>query len=363
MSDKIISYVSNCLKKKDLQKIKDFFEKNNLSSLNYINQINFLNLILIEFNKIKPQKNFLECIFDIWVKTFNYEGINDLIGVIFSENIFEKEILRYILDMYSDLTTFTLISDLIEKKLHQTNIVSIFNRMEDVSNIPIKRGEVFNIIQKAGSYGEEFFKSILNDVEEYGDVPVWIGVLKDEENLDSKFLEPENWDLDDIDLNYDTVSILKEDINNKCSLETNEDHPVTPENVISVALSMCDLFQELEISEEKSLFANRIFGPRNSILGEECSTSIKGGCRMLSCKCFVSENYNPEFCDGCLLKIRDISHSIRYPLRDGGWSEEHYCGMDCMTKNPPRDLDDLSELRIDRMVDIMEEYGIYNRIP
>lgn len=362
MSDKIISYISNCLKKKDLEKMKNFFEKNNLSSLNYVNQINFLKLILIEFNNTKPPQKFLDYILETWVNTFGYEGINDLIGLIFSEDTFDEDIRRYILDVYCTLTTFTLVSYLIEKGLHETNLVTIFNKMEEVSKIPIQRGEVFNIIQKGGSYGGDFFRSILNDVEEYAEIPPWIGVLKDEENLDPKYLDHENWILEDVDINHDTVDFLKEDISSKCSLQEHQDNNISSEDVISVALSMCDLFQEIEISEDKTLFANRIFGPRNSILGEECCSGIKGGCRMLSCKCFVSESYNNEFCDGCLLKIRDISHSIRYPLEGGGWSEEHFCGMICMTKNPPRDLDKLSELRLDRMVDIMEEYGIYNRI-
>ena len=134
--------------------------------------------------------------------------------------------------------------------------------------------------------------------------------------------------------------------------------------------------EEEDVEIYKGIFAspNRIFGPKNLCSdNSECPTGIKGGCRMLTCNCINkdADDDNKEIsgdplewfdgsCDTCLFKISEACYCIRYPTNGGGWVG-CYCGMECLSKNLPREADITSELRLDMMTECLETYGIFDR--
>ena len=122
--------------------------------------------------------------------------------------------------------------------------------------------------------------------------------------------------------------------------------------------------------------SNRVWGPKNSILGKDCVSGPegKGPCRMLQCECLdLDEDENNEVyqnegeiswfkgkCDGCGKHILDASHALRFPHRDGGWTG-CYCSFDCMMSDPPVRLQKEENILIGIMKTTIDKYGIMDR--
>ena len=88
----------------------------------------------------------------------------------------------------------------------------------------------------------------------------------------------------------------------------------------------------------------RVWGPSNSFKNKGCSSGPdgEGECRMLQCECLTfNENDDEDVydgegltwfhgkCDKCKSFIRDLSHALRFPKRDGGW-HGCYCCFECL---------------------------------
>ena len=126
--------------------------------------------------------------------------------------------------------------------------------------------------------------------------------------------------------------------------------------------------------------SNRVFGPVNRIEGSDCisNPNLPGPCRMLECICkeeyynvfnvienqIIDKRYNNWFigkCQICLKKIRDLSHSIRFPEENGGWSG-CYCSFDCLKE----DIDNMTMndnvlSKFEKMQDSIFSDGIMDR--
>lgn len=102
---------------------------------------------------------------------------------------------------------------------------------------------------------------------------------------------------------------------------------------------------------------DRYYGPQNAKIGKKCC-SFDGRCRMLECKCDSGEWFN-GYCDECLSSIRDISHSIRYPLKNGGW-RGCYCSIECMIKKFSEKK--RSFAKINNLKTFLSTVGIYDRM-
>lgn len=84
----------------------------------------------------------------------------------------------------------------------------------------------------------------------------------------------------------------------------------------------------------------RVLGPLNTheeLDSEDYICGRFGGCRMLTCRCFIDcdegddANLIPWFkgkCDKCCIKIRRKEFAFRLPLKDGGW-EGCFCSSEC----------------------------------
>jgi len=146
-----------------------------------------------------------------------------------------------------------------------------------------------------------------------------------------------------------------------------------------VGLSLEDAVQTVlssytDIHDNSNVNAVRVFGPMNRIKDANCSSNpyIPGPCRMLECICYEGDDLYEEAeidmkyknwfigkCQTCLRKIRDISHAIRFPLEEGGWSG-CYCSLDCIKKDINY-IDEKINIRLNSMMFSLEDSGIMDR--
>lgn len=88
--------------------------------------------------------------------------------------------------------------------------------------------------------------------------------------------------------------------------------------------------------------ANRVFGPPNAFIDQHCPYNLNeiGPCRMLNCFCRGSgdrivdaqtdeKEWFTGACDVCKRRIRDRSHALRYPYKNGGWVGV-FCSFNCL---------------------------------
>jgi hypothetical protein len=125
--------------------------------------------------------------------------------------------------------------------------------------------------------------------------------------------------------------------------------------------------------ERKLLNPDMLFGLTNSIIDNECLTSLPGGCRMLTCCCrdneedFESESTtstpkHPQswftgFCDTCSVKIQHYSCCVRFPVTDGGWIGT-YCSIKCIFELPPRPLYRIDTYRLQLITEQVKQVGM-----
>lgn len=129
-----------------------------------------------------------------------------------------------------------------------------------------------------------------------------------------------------------------------------------------------------DAENNESVSASRVFGPMNRFMDQDCISNPNktGPCRMLECLCreikdepyqgVVEMKYNTWFigkCQNCLCQIRDLSHALRYPVKDGGW-EGCYCSLDCLKEDIAHITED-TNLRLDSMMNSLKESGIMDR--
>tara|TARA_R110002110_G_scaffold260451_3_gene476213 strand:- start:211 stop:1389 length:1179 start_codon:yes stop_codon:yes gene_type:complete len=151
-----------------------------------------------------------------------------------------------------------------------------------------------------------------------------------------------------------------------------------PENIKKSIQVFLNASTDSESSESgiKIGIIERVWGPKNSILGKDCSSGPegKGPCRMLQCECLdLDEDENNEVyqnngeiswfrgkCDSCRNYIPDLSHGLRFPHKDGGWSG-CYCSFDCMTSDPPFPVCKEENILLGIMKTTIDKYGIMDR--
>lgn len=133
---------------------------------------------------------------------------------------------------------------------------------------------------------------------------------------------------------------------------------------------------ESEESKLKIGTPDRVWGPMNRMLDRDCCSGpdSKGPCRMLQCECLETEEeteneiYLPEDglswfkgeCDSCRKVIKDMSHSVRFPYKYGGW-KGCYCSFECMIKLPPYQIMREENILINMMKQSMNLHGIMDR--
>lgn len=107
---------------------------------------------------------------------------------------------------------------------------------------------------------------------------------------------------------------------------------------------------------------NRVWGPINAIEGTNCfhNPDNSGPCRMFICKCREEDEWFEGNCNTCQLRIKNLSHAIRFPLKKGGWSG-CFCSFNCMLENPPEPMDLQYEVAIKILETDLINHGVMDR--
>ena len=149
-----------------------------------------------------------------------------------------------------------------------------------------------------------------------------------------------------------------------------------PENIKESINTFLMVSNEAESKEAKVKIGTpeRVWGPINRIVGRDCCSGPKGKgpCRMLLCECLEGEDdeelYDPSVgmtwftgkCDGCNGFIPDLSHTIRFPHRHGGW-KGCYCSFECLLSEPPYIIEDEENILLNIMKQNINHIGIMDR--
>ena len=339
-----------------------FLLKNVVKS-NYFQNIKYLGIFLTFIMK-KQKYEILNITTEYFITVFSLENVVDLFLILCSIAMFDNSILKFFSDYYTDITMISAFQRFLVMSGKKVHITLIYSRLNSIFTEKLSLGSIEDLIELTDNDGEKnFLRGLISEQSEYQDRPEWVNTLKHEEVLKGKknselleldfFKKGETYGNEEIDALTESIK-LKMDLKEK---ERNEDFNL--KNVVSLALS-----SSFEEADEGVLDPDRIFGPKNAILGKECSEGIKGGCRMLTCMCKEDEEEDFWFegvCDTCLKRIRNCSHALRYPTEHGGWLG-CYCSLECLVKNPPIDVDEYADLRIDNMVDVIEKKQIYDRV-
>ena len=186
--------------------------------------------------------------------------------------------------------------------------------------------------------------------------PLWVSIREGETN---DLLQPETWE-GYVHPEGDNISDIFEQVEMKGKVD-----PQVIEHICAIAKSV------VPVKTDAFKDPDRVFGPLNRFSdNRDCVSGIvKGGCRMLTCRCrdfdvdgFDFEDNEPfgwfeGACDGCEKKIEDPSHCLRFPIYGGGWVG-CYCSIECIREFPPRIPDQLSEFLLDASLQTIESKGI-----
>lgn len=108
---------------------------------------------------------------------------------------------------------------------------------------------------------------------------------------------------------------------------------------------------------------NRVFGPLNAFKDRNCVSSPgkEGPCRMLECRCRNKDGSEWFFgrCEQCSIGIRDRSHALRIPTKEGGWVG-CICSFECMEKSLPFHDNEIN-IKIEAMKHALKTDGIMDR--
>lgn len=114
----------------------------------------------------------------------------------------------------------------------------------------------------------------------------------------------------------------------------------------------------------------RVWGPENRFSERDCVANPegKGPCRMLQCLCRDAEEDEGDIpidwfsgkCDSCNRIIQDLSHSVRYPAKEGGW-KGCYCSFQCISESSPYQMNKEDQVRLKDIQKRVNEIGIMDR--
>lgn len=345
-------YIQGLIESKNTLKLIEFFDKYELKNLDTFK-------FVIEYSKSLNINN--EPFIKNLVSYFSdSEPEIDFFSKIALYAQFDPPFLQYCFKFYQHLTFYEFIlKKTIDLEFRRILIINLWYKLEKVFNSQIELGGIFNLIEIANRnpdlniYLINFLEGQLNKKNVYKEYPAWVNKLENE--LD--WTDISQWeDYNPQIISEDTISELLTEFNFKTEIKKNPTE-IELEEFVKIALAM-----KISDCESPTRDPDRFFGPINSVIGAECASSIKGGCRMLTCVCHEEDDeWFKGSCDCCFKRLRNKSHALRYPLKDGGWLGE-YCGLVCLTKEPPKDPDMTTDLRIDNMESVIREKGIYDRL-
>lgn len=351
---------------------------NFIDKLEIIQAIDSLSIFLQVGLQNKNSNLYFKYIFQRWFKVLDVTCIEDIIIIIGGTLVIPLPVFKSILKIFSEYSPDTILKHSIK---NQTVLFGILCNRVLSAEIILSASTYHNLMTLAIQYKRydaiTFLNSKITQNFNPVEVPDWVSLEPAEREMDLKYLNPKEWD-DSCNNNTSFEDNLFKNIKESfinTYIATKEISEIVLDEAIFTVMGSMDREQIISEFKKNKYNLNRLFGPPNNIYGSQCSTSPNGICRMLTCRCrdfdqdcedceLISDN-NPNAwfsgsCDLCNLKILDPCYALRYPIKHGGW-DGCFCSMECMTKGPPRDLDELTSSRVDMMTEIIESDGIYDR--
>lgn len=343
-------------------------EEINLDTMNYTSRINLLTRLVTKIKELdKP--DFLEPVLEKW----SPEG-SDLvlvIGDLFSYAGCDLETLSFICGA---LDTTVIPVEILESQLEQTNGLSLGFVMERINRIfkdqAIGSDEFNFLLEQAKRLNH---KSAIHWLEQqiaskvtFAKIPEWVSLKPDES---PELLEVGFWS----SVRTPEPTLAPELVKGIYTVTDKEGKVVEKDSL----LQLFETAQRLTRVNADSYPANpnRVFGPLNARTSPCITQVVSDGCRMFTCMCREfdqQDDREPDLesvtpytwftgvCDGCNLRIRNLSHSLRYPIVGGGWVG-CFCSIDCLKSSRPRDTNQMTELILDSTFATIEENGIMDQ--
>jgi hypothetical protein len=344
------------------------------------------------------------------------EKILDVFIIIVSLFLFEESLITFVKEKFTFLTKYNVVERMIMVN-HRGFVPLVWQRLKGEE---ISLGGVIRLLDLAKEQNNEitinFLSSLLHKEENYADIPLYVNRTEEEDhvlntlgrervfNLELTEKEIKETFKNDKDEGRKLQTIKEETEQEENGNEENRKEETEQEETIKEEDEIKEETEEEENTGEKEemvddfvqeyknkfkftlsekyrehysedslndiiksiyssytnldgpLSLDRIYGPLN----KGCYECGIDGCRMLSCSCHDEEDWFSSVCDGCFKKIRDVSHCLRYPVKDGGWIG-CFCSMTCLVQNPPLPIDECTEIRLDCMEDVISSLCIYDR--
>ena len=313
----------------------------------------------------------------------------DVIIMLCKDYIAPKKTVKYIVSNLNDLGSPI---DFLTKYFYERNYGSYSEVAENILycfDYNLTNQDIENLMENLEDYIQlsrnqknndiiSYLKSKKTFVEEDYEKPEWVSIISGE-NVSLLATVPveesedsEEYKFGEIPPEVDEFSF--QFVNDKITGDKEMAFSELSKNVKKSLESYLQMSNKIESNESKMKIGSsfRVWGPINKIEGVECSGSPhgKGPCRMFLCNCLANfedeedTGSNPGWfngkCDGCGDFIRDISHSVRFPHRNGGW-KGWFCSFKCMIEKSPYIIKTEENILIGIMKQNLETLGIMDR--
>lgn len=365
-----------------------------ISKLNRYQMTELLENICDIIYEEKYNSSQIECLLEPFDED---EDIDKVIITICREFLTEKEKIKYIVENYQNLSDIIYMLILLFEERKMSNYQTVAENLLYCYDYNLTNRDIDILLSKLEEYDSYTRDSDTSDISCYlknkrmfdresYEKPYWVS-LQEGENIALLAKVPlGNSEDGEVDVKFDKLiksysnffyqMIPKnEKTGEESTIFSIEDLPENIKKSIQVFLNASTDSDSIE-SGVKIGAPERVWGPKNSILGKDCVSGPdgKGPCRMLQCECLdLDEAENNEVyqnegeiswftgkCDSCGKHILDASHALRFPHKDGGWTG-CYCSFDCMISDPPTNLRKEESILISIMKTTIDKYGIMDR--
>jgi hypothetical protein len=339
------------------------------------------------------------------------DDIGNIIDTIYNEKVTEPELSKRLLDYDQgddiDIIFIKAIRDFAADKDKLCYLAKKLNNLSDIEtllykSLPIKRKDGYSLVASfliqclqvdlsvpqldnilfktrkwheiTGIYIEDAVEFLLNikGLKDFAPVPKWVSI-KEGENLSLlKTVLPGDGAEASKERNIEFIAQAHDLFHEiRGQKVRGQGINLDLEEAMQVVLSA---YSEGENPEQTS--AARIFGPLNRIMDRDCISNpyAVGPCRMLECICRefddvsyegekIEASYSTWFtgqCKVCARSIRDLSHAVRLPVDEGGWSG-CYCSIDCIRDDDTVIINEKLNIRLNNMMFTLDEAGIMDR--
>lgn len=326
------------------------FLYDNVGQINIFYYLNFCSEHLIKRDSV----SILLSYYSSFLKLNNLE---ELIAFICGVKDISFNTLKYIVSLYPDLNIY----DILLKSLYTNTGVDFstsYKKLSDITGEKLGKNGVLELL-KIAKLQKRFDAVSFLTPQKTTKKHSYINVHEDE-IITLEMLNPKSYNLEDLE--SDLLSETKEELLNNFDIDCKDE---------AVLTEFCKLAIDNSIQSKKYNF-DRIFGPINSMLYDDCVSSVGEKCRMLSCECknfdiddFSTLDINLEawftgVCDNCNNKILNISYAVRFPCKDGGW-EGCFCSLKCLETNEIFIKDSTFIHRFNLLKDKLYSVGIFDR--